>query len=91
MRKTCVQPVPAAWVTAPDSQLLPTSSLPRTLAPWTNHSLSPLVVHTICMQLPTAQNDQITDGNRRLYTLSTPPIIRAKKVNKENNSLGTRG
>ena len=91
MRKTCAQPVLTVWVTAENSPSLPTSKSSENSAEWTNYPLSPLSVHTFCIQLPTGKYAQITDRNGRLYTLSTPPIIRAKQVYKEKNSLGTRG
>jgi hypothetical protein len=91
MRKTCVQPVMSTWLTARKLPVLPTRRSLTNRNKGINQPVSHLALHTFVMQLYPTKNVQITDRMYQLSTLSTPPIIRAKLVLKENNSLGTRG
>ena len=91
MRKTCAQPVMSTRLTPRKSPFLPTHHSFTNTNKGINQPVSHLALHTFVMQLYPTKNVQITDTLCQLSTLSTPPIIRAKLVLKENNSLGTRG
>jgi hypothetical protein len=91
MRKTCAQPVMSTWLTPRKSLALPTRRNYTNSSRGINPPVSHLALHTFVIQLYPTKSAQITDRMRQLSTLSTPPIIRAKQVRKENNSLGTRG
>lgn len=91
MRKTCVQPVLSTRLTRSKVLVLPTHDGSTHGARRINRVVLHPPLHTFIMQLYPAKNTQITEAFVQLSTLSTPPIIRAKQVQKENNSLRTRG
>lgn len=91
MRKTCVQPVLSARITRTKTHTLPTHRSFVRSSRGTNRPVLLPDLHTFIMQLYPTKNTKITEANAQLSTLSTPPIIRAKQVPKENNSLKNRG
>lgn len=91
MRKTCAQPVMNTRLTPNKSRTLPTHRNFTITSRRINQPVSHLALHTFVIQLYPTKSAQLTDKVYQLSTLSTPPIIRAKQVLKENNSLGTRG
>lgn len=91
MRKTCVQPVPDVGVTRRKAHFLPTRRAQSFVTRRINHPLTHRPLHTFIMQLYPVQNAQLTEVCAQLSTLSTPPIIRAKQVQKENNSFRNKG